>query len=219
MFIVILILSLLMGLSFLVGLFLSYKFKSKKMTYFATGLAFMIILAVLFTDIIPEIFEAVTNVQQLGLSISSTVLGVLTLVFIELFIPHHSHSHEHNDEAKSEHKKHLYHIGLLTFISVVIHNILEGIAFAILAKTSIKAALLMAGGIALHNIPLGIEMSYFFKNYKDKYLHKNLTLILSGTLGAAIGLIIGGLNSSINFIILSITCGMMLYSGIFELGI
>ena len=165
---IIVILSLIMGLSFLVGLFLSYKFKSKKMTYFATGLAFMIILAVLFTDIIPEIFEAVTTMPQLGLAISSTILGVLTLAFIELFVPHHNHTHEHNDEAKSDHKKHLYHIGILTFISVVIHNVLEGIAFAILAKTSIKAALLMAGGIALHNIPLGIEMSYFFKSHKDK---------------------------------------------------
>lgn len=216
---IILLLSLLMGLSFLVGIFIAKKIKGKFMTYFATSMAFVIILAVLFTDIIPEMKELTTNYNQIWASICGEALGIISLVIIDLFIPHHHHDHVHNDESKKDHKDHLYHIGLLTFISVMIHNILEGIAFYLVAQTSIKAALLMAGGIALHNIPLGIEMSYFFSNKKKNEANKYIPLMISGTIGSLIGLIIGDLSPLANIIVLSITCGMMLYIGLLELGV
>jgi len=215
----IILLSLLMGVSFIFGELLTSLFKGKKMTYFATGLAFVIVLAVLFTDIIPEIIELSTNYFQIWMTVSGEVFGIFILVIIDMFIPHHHHEHHHNDDAKKEHKDHLYHIGVLTFISVLIHNILEGIAFYMIGKTSVKAALLMAGGIALHNIPLGIEMSYFMKNKNKTKNFKNISLVLSGTLGALIGLLLGDLGSTANLIILSITCGMMLYLGFLELGV
>lgn len=215
---IVLLLSLLMGISFVIGLLLSSKVKNKWMTYFATALAFVIIIAVLVTDIIPELVELCTNYSTIWLSLSGEALGVIILIIIDLFIPHHHHDHKHNDDNKKEHKEHLYHIGMLTFVSVILHNILEGIAFYLVGKTSIKAAILMAGGIALHNIPLGIEMSTFFQNSKNKDYVKPLLLVLSGTIGALIGLIVGDLNQTINIIILSITCGMMLYLALLELG-
>ena len=217
--IIIVLLSLIMGFSFLIGIFISKKFKSKFMTYFATGLAFMIILSVLFTDIIPEMLELTSNYNQIWVSICAEILGIISMIIIDLFIPHHNHKHIHNDDEKKEHKEHLYHIGILTFISVIIHNILEGIAFYLVAKTSIKAALLMAGGIAMHNIPLGIEMSYFFSDKGSKNIKKYVSLILSGTVGSIIGLCIGDLSTITNLIVLSITCGMMLYIALLELGI
>ena len=216
--IIIILLSFLMGLPFIVGLFLSKRLKSKFMTYFSTGLAFAIILAVLFTDIIPELLELSTTYSEVWATICGEAIGIISLIIIDLFIPHHHHDHVHNDDSKKDHKEHLYHIGILTFISVVIHNILEGIAFYLIAKTSIKAALLMAGGIALHNIPLGIEMSYFLSDKKDKHIRKYLALVISGTFGALIGLVIGDIYTLYNIIILSITCGMMLYIGFIELG-
>ena len=216
---VVLLLSLLMGLSFVVGLLLTKKFKGKIMTYFATGLAFMVVLAVLFTDIIPELCELSSNYNQIWVAVLGEILGIFTMIGIDLCVPHHHHEHKHNDESKSDHKEHLYHIGLLTFISVIIHNILEGVAFYLVGKASLKAALLMAGGIALHNIPLGIEMSYFFKDHKDDHIRKYTALILSGTVGAIIGLLLGDLNAITNILVLSITCGMMLYIALFELGI
>lgn len=219
MSIIVLLLSLLMGLSFIVGLLLSKTIKNKFMTYFATALAFIIIMAVLITDIIPELIELCNNYSSVPLAITGEAVGILILVIIDMFVPHHHHDHHHNDDNKSEHKEHLYHIGLLTFISVIIHNILEGIAFYLVGKTSIKAALLMAGGIALHNIPLGIEMSTFFEKAKKKSFIKQIMLIISGTIGAIIGLCVGDLSQNINIIILSITCGMMFYLGIFELGV
>ena len=219
MWFLIIVLSLLMGLSFIVGLLISKRFKNKFMTYFATGLAFAIILAVLFTDIFPELFELSTNYSEIWLAFVGEALGILSLIVLDIFVPHHHHVHKHNDEDKKDHKEHLYHIGLLTFISVILHNVLEGIAFYLVGKTSITSALLMAGGIALHNIPLGIEMSYFFSDHENKHLRKYIALVLSGTLGAVIGLLIGDLSTVTNIIVLSITCGMMLYIGFYELGI
>lgn len=216
---VVILLSLLMGLSFVVGFIMSKKIKNKFMTYFATGLAFMVIMAVLFTDIIPELFELTSNYNQIWVAVLGEILGIFALVIMDIFVPHHHHDHKHNDESKKDHKDHLYHIGLLTFISVLIHNVLEGIAFYLVGKASLKAALLMAGGIALHNIPLGIEMSYFFKEQKDNHIKKYAALILSGTIGAIIGLLLGDLCAITNILVLSITCGMMLYIGLYELGI
>lgn len=216
---IVLMFSLLMGLSFIVGLFLSSKVKGKWMTYFATALAFIIIIAVLATDIIPEILELCDTYPSIWLCVCGQAFGIFALVVIDLFIPHHHHEHKHNDDAKKDHKEHLYHIGMLTFISVIIHNILEGIAFYLVGKASIKAALLMAGGIALHNIPLGIEMSTFFKRSKTKGFIKPILLIISGTIGAFIGLLVGDLSQTLNIIVLSITCGMMLYLGLLELGV
>jgi len=217
--IIVLLLSLLMGLSFLVGELLTSVVKNKKMTYFATGLAFVIVLAVLFTDIIPEIMELTSNYSEIFMTVSGEVFGIFTLVIIDMFIPHHHHEHKHNDDTKKEHKDHLYHIGILTFISVLMHNVLEGIAFYMIGKSSLKAALLMAGGIALHNIPLGMEMSYFMKNKNNTKNYKNIALVLSGTLGALIGFLIGDIGEVANLIVLSITCGMMLYIGFLELGV
>lgn len=216
---IVLLLSLLMGLSFIIGLFLTAKIKSKWMTYFSTSLAFIIIIAVLATDIVPEIIELSDSYASIWLTICGEAFGIFLLVIIDIFVPHHHHEHKHNDDNKKEHKDHLYHIGMLTFISVIIHNILEGIAFYLIGKVSIKAALLMAGGIALHNIPLGIEISTFFQINKKKDIFKPIILIGSGTIGALIGLCFGDLSQTVNIIILSITCGMMLYLAFLELGV
>ena len=215
---IILLLSLLMGISFLFGNFLVYKFNSKKMSYFSVGLAFMIFTAVIFVDVVPEILELTTSYNKMWLVIFGTLFGISLLFLIDLFVPHHHHEHEHNDESKAEHKKHLYHIGLLTLISVIMHNFFEGIAFYAIASSSLKSALIVCAGIAMHNIPLGIEISYLFVNSKKNVLIRNILLVISGTLGAVVGLILGDLSDSLNLVILSITCGMMLYTGLFELG-
>ncbi len=212
-------LSLLMGISFLVGFYLSRKVKGKKMAYFSIAMAFVIFVAVIVCDIIPEICELSTMYLHICIVICGLIIGIDALLLLDLFIPHHDHEHKHNDESKAEHKKHLYHIALLTFFSVLIHNVFEGIAYYTIAKSSVKSALAISGGIALHNIPLGIEMSYLFQDRKNKNVFKVFVLVVSGTIGALIGLFIGNISLEINLIILSITCGMMLYTGLYELGI
>lgn len=218
MSLIVLLLSLIMGLSFIIGLIISRKFKSKFLSYFATGLAFVILLALLFIDIIPEMAELSTVYVEVNMAFFGMLSGILLLVLLDLIIPHHEHEHKHNDDNKKEHKEHLYHIGMLTFISVLIHNTLEGIAFFLVGITSIKAAILMSLGIALHNIPLGIEISCFFDKGKKNNKYKELALVLSGSIGALIGLIIGDLNPVLNIAILSVTAGMIMYTAINELG-
>ena len=214
----IILLSFIMGIAFLIGFYLSKKIKGKKMSYFSIAMAFVIFVAVILCDIVPEICELTTMYSHIYIVICGLVIGIDSLLLLDLFIPHHDHDHKHNDETKSEHKHHLYHIALLTFISVLIHNVFEGIAYYTIAKSSVKTAIAVSGGIALHNIPLGVEISYLFQG-KNKTIKKILLLVLSGTFGAVIGLFIGNISSITNLIILSITCGMMLYTGLYELGI
>lgn len=213
----VLLLSVLMGVSFVFGMILSKKYKTKKMLYFSTGLALMILSAVLFCDILPEIYEMTTNYYQVGLVLFTSILGFFVFKIIDLFVPHHHHEHVMHDEAKKDHKNHLYHIGLLTFIFVIVHNFLEGIAFYMVGIESIKSALLMSGAIALHNIPLGIEISYFFTKKNDNKLIKNLLLIFSGTFGALFGILLGDISVTTSILLLSLTSGMMLYIIFYEL--
>lgn len=217
--ILIILLSFIMGLFFLLGFLISKKVKGKKMSYFSIAMAFVIFISVIVCDLAPEICELCTLYYHICIVICGVIIGMDALLLLDMFIPHHDHDHQHNDETKAEHKHHLYHIGLLTFISIIIHNLFEGIAFYAIAKTSIKAAITIAGGIALHNIPLGIEMSYLFQNKKQTSMTKITLLVISGTIGAIIGFIIGNINPIINLIILSITCGLMLYTGLYELGV
>ena len=62
-------------------------------------------------------------------------------------------------------------------------------------------------------------MSTFFESSKKQNILKQTLLIISGTLGALIGLCAGDLSQLVNIIVLSITCGMTLYLAFLELGV
>ena len=135
--------------------------------------------------------------------------GLLILKILDIFVPDHDH--------KSNHENHMEHIGLISTIALVLHNIIEGTAIYSASLTDTKMGLMMALAVSFHNIPLGIQVSSLVKNKKEKALLLCL-LVISSIVGVAlINVFKITLDEGILGILISITLGMLIYISMFEL--
>lgn len=205
------ILTLLVGLFFLIGIVILRNSKKKQeLSIFTISMAFVVMLGLLFIHIMPEIIEY----KNIWLLIPC-IIGFIILIILDKLIPHHHHEHSDTHCDKLDHEEHLNHIGIITIIALAIHNIIEGISLYSLTLNDTKAGLLMALSIGLHNIPLGFQIGNSINQKNNKLLIA--LLCLSSMVGAIIMIIFGGLNESIISVLLSLTFGMLVYIIIFEL--
>ena len=220
-----LVVTLIAGLFFLVGYILNKIAKNKKnFLKFSIALAFMIMIGLICFDLLPEVIENVSE-DSLSLRIISFMVpfigGILILFLLDKLVPDHHHDHHEGEHNHHEHNSNLYHIGLVTSIALVLHNIIEGGAIYITSLTDLKAGLMIALGVGLHNIPLGMEISGALDLSKSK-LSKRVTPILLITLSTVFGALIM-LVIKVDFspliltILISTTMGMVTYILVFEL--
>lgn len=213
------VLTLIAGLFFLLGGLISLKTKNKdKLNHFSVGLALIIILGLLIFDLMPEAFELLEGkklILKILLASIFLILGIIILRILDHFIPDHHHDHKIDHDNKKEHISHMKHIGILTLISLVLHNILEGFAIFGMTDNNIRMGILTCTGVALHNIPLGTHI------FSSISLNKNICLVglltLSSLIGGLIFLIVGEVSNLVLAIITFITMGMLIYIGVFEL--
>lgn len=213
------ILTLIAGLFFLLGGLISKRFKNKEiLNHFSIALAFIIMLNLIFTDLVPEILELLEEYSiktRAILIIVFIVLGIFILKILDFFIPDHHHEHHEHEKNIKEHISHEKHIGTLTVLSLILHNILEGFAIFGMSLNDFKLGLMVCISVALHNIPLGTHIFSSLSIEKNKGLIGMLTF--SSLIGGLIFLIVGNINNLILAIITSITLGMLIYIEVFEL--
>lgn len=213
------ILTLIAGLFFLLGGLISKKFKNKEvLNHFSIALAFIIMLNLIFTDLIPEtlkLLEKYKTSSRIFMIISFIILGILILKILDFFIPDHHHEHHEEEKNIKEHISHEKHIGTLTVISLILHNVLEGFAIFGLSLNDFKLGIMICISVALHNIPLGTHIFSSLSLNKNKGLISILTL--SSLIGGIIFLIVGEISNLLLAIITCITLGMLIYIEIFEL--
>ena len=201
------IITLLSGFSFLVGYLITVILKNnKKLVIFSLGFSFVVIFGLILFDLLPECLELVDNKLLIVLY---GLIGIFILKLLDYFIPDHDH--------ESNKKDHMEHIGLISFIALFIHNVIESTAIYTTSLTTINMGIIMAIGVSFHNIPLGIQISSLIKNNKIK-----LSLIMGLSLSSMIGIILLNifkitLNNSILCVLISITLGMLTYIAFFEL--
>ena len=216
------LLTLLTGSFFIVGGLLIYFFREKnKLIDFATGLAFSVILGLIIFDLLPEItnyFSRIVVGYQFILIVSLIVSGMVVSKIIDMYIPHHDHDEEikHNN-----HESHLYHIGIVTGLSLLLHNILEGTIIYLTTLTGRKEGLILAIGVAAHNIPMGMQIYASLKegraNLKQRILMMIL-LVFSGVIGAIIMLLFhNNINNLVLGSLMAFTVGILIYILAFEL--
>lgn len=207
-----LLVTLILGMFILIGSIISFCSKSKdKYVDFSISLAFGVMLMLIFLDLIPEIAESL-RMSKIYLFILFVILGYVLLKVLDHFIP----DHDAHKNTKKEVSNNLVHIGILSSIALVIHNIIEGMAIYSTVLISASTALVSMIGVGAHNIPLGMVITttlYQNNNSKSKTLFIILLLSISTFIG---GLIMYFLNSSaVNEmtvgILLSITVGMFIY--------
>ena len=201
------IITLLSGLSFLVGYLITKFVKNqKKLVIFSVGFSFIIIIGLVLFDLLPECLEVMKPRWAI---IGYAVAGLLILKALDFFVPDHEHS--------SNHEHHMEHIGLISTIALVLHNLIEGTAIYSTALTDTKMGLMMALAVSFHNIPLGIQVSSLVKNKKEKALLLSI-LVISSILGVIlINLFKITLDNAVLGILISITLGMLIYISMFEL--
>ena len=220
-----LLLTIIVGIFFLLGMLIPSFFQNKeKLILFTTSFSLIIMLFLMLGDLIPEIL-GILNPQEnsrYGLIILIFfILGFLLLKVLDFFIPEHKHEHKEKNDKIIEHQNHFYHIGFITSISLIIHNLLEGISIYITGLNNIRAGLLMALSVGCHNLPLGIEIfiSMSFKKESRKSNKLVYFLLISSSFVGALFLFF--LDKEINFyiegILLSITLGMLFYISFCEL--
>lgn len=163
-----------------------------------------IMLLVSLTSLIPEAYKYLNNNKII--LIIYIMLGIIISKVLDKNIDNN------NDLLK---------IGILSTITLILHNIPEGIITYITSQNNISLGIKLALAIALHNIPEGIIISVpIYYSTNNRKLAYKYTLIsgFSELLGAIIAQIfIKIITNNVLGIILSITSGIMIYISIFEL--
>lgn len=213
------ILTIVTGLFFLIGGFISLKIKDKnKLNAFSVALAFVIMLNLICFDLMPEVLELLESKNlafKIILIVVFLLVGILVLKILDCFIPDHHHEHHDGEANIEEHNSHVKHIGTLTVISLILHNIIEGFAIFGMTLNDFKIGLFVCLSVALHNIPLGTQIFSSINIKNNKLLLSILTL--SSLIGGIIFLIIGEVSNIVLAIIMIITVGMLVYIALGEL--
>lgn len=207
--------TLIAGAFFLVGALLAFFGKNRKgLVEFSIGMAFSVMLLLLAFDIVPEVLELLEEKGTIFMYVF-IVIGIVTLKLIDILVPHHDH-----DEEIKTHDRHLKHIGIISSLALIVHNVIEGVGIYNIALVDFKAGLLMAIGVGLHNIPFGIEITATLnetKKNKASVFLNILLLTLSTVFGAIIMMIFKSINDFILGSLMSLTIGMIIYLVLFEL--
>ncbi len=160
-------LSLIAGLSTIIGsIFIFFK-KNKNVLLNSFAFAAGVMITVSLIDLIPESFSYLSTYYYpfpaLLFVLICFVIGILISSFIDYYIP------ENNP---------IYKIGIISLIAIIMHNIPEGMATFIASNTDIKLGITLTIAIALHNIPEGITIAlpifYSTKSRKRALLYTTI---------------------------------------------
>ncbi|HAB67018.1 MAG TPA: hypothetical protein DCE23_06580 [Firmicutes bacterium] len=200
------IISSIAGLSTIIGnilIFIPVKYKNQVLS-FSFGLSSIVMLLISIFELIPEGLNLIKNTYQIHtIMIQSLILLLIGYYIIKIV------------DKKLEHQENLYRVGILSMISILIHNIPEGIICAITSSINIKIGLKVSLAILIHNIPEGICISLpIYYSTKSK-LKAFIYTLISGA-GEVIGAIItilflkSYITANLLYFVYLITAGIMI---------
>lgn len=201
------------GLSTIIGYFAIYiKGNVNKIISLFLSMASGVMVIVSITDLIPS-----------SLTYFSNFFILFRLIFVFLFIViglilSNNISHLADKYGDSN----LTKLGILSLISIIMHNVFEGIITFMSCQIDLKLGLSMALAITLHNIPEGISIAIplFYANKNRKKIFIIIIVAgLSELLGAFLTycFFMPFINNLLLGIMLAITAGIMLNIGLFGL--
>lgn len=197
------ILTILAGLSTMIGMFTIFINKRDSSKIIQSSLAFAagVMITVSITDLIPEsiilLRENISLISTVLLCILGILLGIIISMLIDYYLP--------DKPINSSKDKSLFRVGIISMIAIILHNIPEGIATFVASSSNTKLGISLAVAIAMHNIPEGISISvpiYYSTGSKTKALLYTFISALSEPFGALITFLF--LKNFINDIILGI---------------
>lgn len=211
------ILTLIAGLSTLVGTFVIFvKSDINKITKYSLAFASGVMVSISIFDLIPESLELLIKNNSKNICFIYVITGIFIGSLISLLID------KITPENNNVNNKKLYRVGIFSMIAIIAHNIPEGIATFLSSTTNISLGIALTTAIALHNIPEGISISvpvYSATNSKRKAINYTLISALAEPLGAALAFLLLKpiITDNIMGFILSIITGIMVFVGLFRL--
>ncbi|MEI3376558.1 MAG: ZIP family metal transporter [Coriobacteriales bacterium] len=195
----------------------------------AVALGAIVMLLVL--DLLPETFEGVEHIGWV-VTVIAVILGFAALALLDRFLPdsdhggHGSHGHDEDGEAHSHtpvvsghpHGSAL-HVSVAVVIALTVHNVIEGMSVYGVATQSVTAALLLAFGIGIHNMPMGMII---YAGVRNQSLGRRVGILAVAALSTFVGgLLMFAIGSAaddhiVHFMI-ALTVGLLLYIVICEL--
>src|SRR5690554_4955367 len=225
------LLTLFAGLSTGIGSLIAFMAKRTNTNFLslALGLSAGVMIYVSFMEMIPrslgsfnEIYGEKTGMLYMILSFFG---GIALIALIDFLVPESSNPHEMHgveDMGNRRRNRGLKQTGMVTAITIAIHNFPEGIATFMSALTSLEVAIPITAAIAIHNIPEGIAVAvpiYHATGSRKKAFWLSLASGLAEPLGALIAylFLMPFWSSSLNAIVLAAVAGVMVFISLDEL--
>ena len=176
------LISLLAGLSTIIGYLFLYLKPKNTNKFIAISLTFSATIMVLISlfELIPDGFFYLNNKYGLFLSIIILIFMIIIGNFINTSI-------NNRIVKKYSNSSNLYRVGVLNMIALMLHNLPEGILTFLSSTVDINLGIKMSLAIMLHNIPEGLAISvpiYYGTKSKIKAFTNTLISGLSEPLGA-----------------------------------
>jgi ZIP family zinc transporter len=217
-------LSLLAGLSTVIGSFIVFfsKSKSKKLLTFALSFSAGIMITLSFTDLYPFSQRILVAKKGPFTGILLSLLFLLIGVIISMLIDYLVCTEVHLDTKKNYSEKSLYKVGLISMVALILHNFPEGIATFMSSYQNTTLGIYVTIAISLHNIPEGISIAmpiYYSTSSKFKAIKYTFYSGMAEPFGAFLAfLFLKPFISDITLgIIFAIVAGIMLYIAFQEL--
>ncbi len=157
-----LFLSLFAGLSTTLGAITVFIIKKNdtKIISLSMGFSAGVMLGVSIFELLPEAINSI-GIRTAGFFF---LVGMITVALIDFFIPHeymHERSSSDTEGVPIDNSSNprLMRTGLLMAVGIAIHNLPEGFVTITGSLYSIELGLILAIAIALHNIPEGLSVA------------------------------------------------------------
>lgn len=193
---------------------------------FALGLSAGVMIYVSFMEMLPKSLDLFG--QEFGEKTATLYMilglfgGIVLIALIDFLVPESSNPHEMHSVEEMRSNKRLKHTGVITAMTIAIHNFPEGIATFMSAINSLEIAIPIAAAIAIHNIPEGIAVAvpiYHATGSRKKAFWLSFSSGLAEPLGALIAFffLLPFWNPVLDAFILSAVAGIMVFISLDEL--
>jgi ZIP family zinc transporter len=201
------------GISILFGAaFIRLSHNTEKIEHLSIAMALSALLSLMIFDLLPDVAESAEGIGWV-VSLIFVVGGVALLKFLDHLVP------DHDDNEKNHDTENAVHIGLISALAVILHNIVEGMTVYSVSLADPRQGFIFAVGIALHNIPMGM----LIESTMEKETKTAHTLVLSSvTLSTLFGGLLmrsisGYLSETVIGILVCVATGMIIYIVFLEL--
>ncbi|MDD2298344.1 MAG: zinc transporter ZupT [Fermentimonas sp.] len=216
------------GLSTGIGSLIAFMAKRTNTNFlsFALGLSAGVMIYVSFMEMLPQSLHSLTESFGDKTGMLYLILGffggIILIALIDFLIPESSNPHEMHGVEEMKRKNGLKQTGIITAVTIAIHNFPEGIATFMSALTSLEIAIPITAAIAIHNIPEGIAVAvpiYHSTGSKKKAFWLSFASGLAEPIGALIAFLflMPFWSPTLNAFVLSAVAGIMVYISLDEL--